>query len=453
MSVISGPNLNKSGLILHLDALNKSSFRGEPTTNLLNPSNNSVNTYHPNYRPISNSVPGSIAHGSISLATNEVAPPINGLNVYKISDDGVDTQNVRISLRFHSENFLQYNKTYTYSCWIYLPSNFAGRYTGMTNAMYQNTNGNDWHATIGYDSTYNYYSAGPIKISENNININTYDRWQRFSMTFSPLSTNKNLAVNNGNDNNLWSSGYFRVNVSNAVNGGTPYFFYITDAQLEESTYPKSFTFNTRGTTFETGGGWADLSGNKIHGELMGGVGESTDGRKSLFFNGQDNYISLGNSSILDNVLNGATNWTICYWIKYTGEGRVLDAGNINSDPGGALELNPRVSSINNNGLNPGGTSLVSVNFNSTRWNFITLTKDSSRVHSWFLNGIFSNSATETLDYSVSNQTWKIGRRALNTTSHKLVGHIAVIKIYNRILPPDEILQNYNALKGRFIST
>jgi hypothetical protein len=52
-------------------------------------------------------------------------------------------------------------------------------------------------------------------------------------------------------------------------------------------------------------------------------------------------------------------------------------------------------------------------------------------------------------DYSVSGQIWKIGRRAFNTASI-LGGSIAQISIYNRVLAQDEILQNFNAIRGRF---
>lgn len=190
---------------------------------------------------------------------------------------------------------------------------------------------------------------------------------------------------------------------------------------------------------------WIDLSGNGNNGTLINDVEYTSSNLGSLIFDGINDYVSLGTSSSLDTTLNGSTNWTISYWIKYTQNGRILDAGNIGTDPTGALELNATSIGVNNIATTSNFTGSIS----SSNWNFITLSKNSSRLHSWYLNGVFSNSSTTTADYSVSSQIWKIGRRALSTSS-MYGGNIAQISIYNKILTANEVYQNYNALKGRF---
>ena len=50
---------------------------------------------------------------------------------------------------------------------------------------------------------------------------------------------------------------------------------------------------------------------------------------------------------------------------------------------------------------------------------------------------------------TMAASTAKIGTRNDNYLDH-LVGNIACLKIYNRALSSGEVLQNYNALKGRF---
>jgi hypothetical protein len=64
------------------------------------------------------------------------------------------------------------------------------------------------------------------------------------------------------------------------------------------------------------------------------------------------------------------------------------------------------------------------------------------------LNGIFSNSSQLTEDYGGSG-IWKTGRRAFSADS-MFQGNLSKLKIYNRVLTASEVLQNYNATKGRF---
>jgi hypothetical protein len=49
-----------------------------------------------------------------------------------------------------------------------------------------------------------------------------------------------------------------------------------------------------------------------------------------------------------------------------------------------------------------------------------------------------------------NNDLVSIGGGNLGNTNAVFIGNIYVNRIYNRTLPAQEILQNYNALKGRF---
>jgi len=149
--------------------------------------------------------------------------------------------------------------------------------------------------------------------------------------------------------------------------------------------------------------------------------------------------------TILNETLNGNTNWTICYWCDPSTNGRILDRGNIGSDPSGAIELNVR--SISRNNLT-GASSSLSTNIINTGWNYVCLTRTSSLLTSWYLNGTFSNSTQATASFSGSG-IWKIGRRAFNTSSI-YSGSLSNISIYNKVLSTEEIKQNFNALRGRF---
>ena len=180
-------------------------------------------------------------------------------------------------------------------------------------------------------------------------------------------------------------------------------------------------------------------------GSLVNGVGYSSGNGGGWVFDGVDDYVNLGDNETFNSTLNGNTNWSISYWVNPLTNGRILDRGNIVDDPTGALELNVQSVDRNNTG---GGSSSLSVNIIGTGWNCITVTRTSSLLFSWYLNGVFSNSSQLTESYGGSG-IWKIGRRAFNTSSI-YQGNISQIQIYNRALSPSEISQNFNAQRSRF---
>jgi hypothetical protein len=219
----------------------------------------------------------------------------------------------------------------------------------------------------------------------------------------------------------------------------------IWDIQLEQRNYSTPFVNGTRGTTVATGGGWADMSGNSIHGELVNNPTFDSDNLGSLSFDGTDEFINYGDSAILNSTLNGNTDWSISYWVNPISNGRILDRGNLGADPTGALELNVRSITRNNTS---GGSSSLSTDIIGSGWNYVTLTRTASLFFQWYLNGIFSNSNQTTENYGGSG-IWKTGRRAANL-SGIYEGKLSNLKIYNKVLLPEEVLQNYNATKGRF---
>jgi hypothetical protein len=184
---------------------------------------------------------------------------------------------------------------------------------------------------------------------------------------------------------------------------------------------------------------------NSNSADLVNGVGFSSDNNGSIVFDGVDDYVDLGDNSTINNSLNGNTNWTISYWCNPLNNGRILDRGNLGSDPTGSLELN--VTSISRNNTS-GGSSSLSVNIINTGWNFVSLTRNSSLLLSWYLNGVFSNSSQLTKSYD-GGGIWKIGRRAFNLSSI-YSGNISSLQIYNRVLLDQEVAQNFAALRGRY---
>ena len=69
----------------------------------------------------------------------------------------------------------------------------------------------------------------------------------------------------------------------------------------------------------------------------------------------------------------------------------------------------------------------------------------------WYRNGQYLNYGNDDQSYNYGNISNSFYIGTIQTNSYKFKGRIAIVKQYNRNLSSTEILQNYNALKNRFI--
>ena len=188
---------------------------------------------------------------------------------------------------------------------------------------------------------------------------------------------------------------------------------------------------------------------------LVNGVAFSGDNGGSWEFDGSDDYISLPASLIT--ALHGGTEASICIWIKNdTTENTVSTSGIIQlsgfNDSNGILWFY-------NNGytyLDIFRASRVSQVFAndtevSTNWNLLTVTTTPG-TNGWkcYMNGVLKKQVTGDSTVSVANIQGglTLGR---NNASRYTNGKIAACQIYDTALTVDEVLQNYNAQKNRFI--
>jgi hypothetical protein len=444
MSAFAGPKKVSDSLFFAYDAANlfKSNL-GKPVENLLRPVNNSLNTFHPSRRPLNGS-----SHGANSVST-EVDPPVLGATVYRVDDNAVDNQNARWSIRLNASTFLNYDQKYTFSSWVYLPSQYAGRYTGSTIELYQNSTGTDWHSVRGFQSTFNYYGAGSIRTNQIFPNVALLDTWQRFSVTFEPLSANVNLAINDGNDNNIWVAGYFRINVSNAINGGTPYHLYISDAQLETGEITSDFVLEERAKTQSI----VDIS-NRI--PITVENLEYTSNNK-FKFNGSSSHIDLSNSewpTIFSS--NSGKDFTIEVWIKPENIG--TNQAIFGQRHGDALSLHLMANGKVTFEMDDTNTRIVTNTvLQNNNWYNITVVFVNNAANStcsYFVNGKFERSEIKWDGNGVGDQNncwigWQ-SRTNYSINPGYFNGEIEIVKVYDRQLTSDEIQQNFNAVKGRF---
>ena len=80
-------------------------------------------------------------------------------------------------------------------------------------------------------------------------------------------------------------------------------------------------------------------------------------------------------------------------------------------------------------------------------WKYVTVTR-SGNTFTTYINGVADQTGTTSNSISAPNQL-RIGER-YTSTYYPMDGYIGPIHMYNRALTAEEILKNYNALKGRF---
>lgn len=207
-----------------------------------------------------------------------------------------------------------------------------------------------------------------------------------------------------------------------------------------DAANPKSYP--SSGTT------WNDLSGNANSGTLTNGPTFNSDNLGSLVFDGVNDYVSVSNTS----QLRPSTELSIGMWIKAnsitTGWVRLFG-----QDPytGGPLIFLETGGSLIRALHYPNGSEVrcnTNYSISTTQYNCVVFTfKTGDAIRSYF-NGVANTTAT------LSGGTF-----LYNTSNPYLIGHIGAswfngnisnISFYNRALTAEEILQNYNATKGRY---
>jgi len=195
-----------------------------------------------------------------------------------------------------------------------------------------------------------------------------------------------------------------------------------------------------------TGTTWRDLSGNNNHGTLTNGPTFNGANGGSIVFDGSTQYVNVTNVASLN-----ATTQTISLWHNAT---------TLPSRESIIISKNDTVGSFNGYNIfsanstqikaaSGGGATSVGLGGGTTSvWYFVTLTFSINGTATFYLNGV-SNSSAACVNFTMSSNPLTIGR-SLDTFWSLYTGRIAVVQVYNRVLTAAEVLQNYNATKGRF---
>ena len=194
---------------------------------------------------------------------------------------------------------------------------------------------------------------------------------------------------------------------------------------------------------------WTDISGNSNNGTLVSGPIFGTASGGVITFDGVNDYVDTG----LQYSLTSSTNFTIGIWFKgfgRTSNNDILVLSYSGTPVGWAIYQSNTgkfmcFSRDNNNIETSYINSTTSTNTN--QW-FYGVYKKSGNQFSLYINGVLEATINANLgNISISNGM-RIGNHT--NTSQPYLGSIGSVKVYNKSLTDSEILQNFNATKGRF---
>jgi hypothetical protein len=213
---------------------------------------------------------------------------------------------------------------------------------------------------------------------------------------------------------------------------------------------------------------WRDLAGSN-NGTLTNGPTFSNANGGSIVFDGVNDLVSLGSTNKLTG--NNLQTLTASVWLKYSTTNSDLRAFNLSRGTG----INSSLFAIFiNQTYTADGLGIVTVGslgFFTRRFNdsahtslnhndnyhlknrFINITAIINGLNRLlYIDGILRNSDSDIGMQSVSNNTdiAYVGTGPGGSGSVPWNGNISNAMFYNRALTAQEVLQNYNALKGRY---
>jgi hypothetical protein len=193
-----------------------------------------------------------------------------------------------------------------------------------------------------------------------------------------------------------------------------------------------------------------NIAGVGATGVLTNGVGFVANSGGTFVFDGTNDYIDCGNDSSLS-ALGGTTNITASAWVYYTaygGGGQPYSVITVKGFPWTWLLENP--SNTFTFRISAGGADVNVVDTSThllNTWYYVVGSYDGSAMRI-YVNGVLKNTRSQAGTLGTNSETAKIG--TYQGTNYNLTGRIANVSIYNKTLSSTEILQNYNALKGRY---
>ena len=178
-------------------------------------------------------------------------------------------------------------------------------------------------------------------------------------------------------------------------------------------------------------------------------------------FGGTDDYINVVNPTV--GFPDGANPRSLCAWVYNTNTSTrqaIFNYGTNTSTQTFGLEVGTPYSGTQNNISLHIWAHVYSSNtdtFTANEWHYCVVTYAGGNANAtnvkFYIDAVDSGfeldyGAEQTLNTTSNNA--RLGMRNGGYTDLDFVGQVGPVQMYDRVLTPAEVLQNYNALKGRF---
>ncbi len=191
-----------------------------------------------------------------------------------------------------------------------------------------------------------------------------------------------------------------------------------------------------------------DLSGNGNTSYFTNGAYYQNYQKGTVLVDGNNDYISFP-------TFNLTSPFTISVWAKNAASGGVVFGAfgtGVNYGNGESIfYVNTNTLEIRCQGANTGEKAFIFPGPKYNIWYQYVLTRDVSNNLRMYSNGIGSTSNAQS--YSNTFQINQIGRYSNFTNQYNIKGHLGETRFYNRALSDQEVLQNYNSSKNKYINT
>ena len=207
-----------------------------------------------------------------------------------------------------------------------------------------------------------------------------------------------------------------------------------------------------------TGNTLYNLANSAIGTTIVSGITYDTDFKKNLNFNGSSGYMFSNDTSLdftnkdftiqttlklngLSNGFSGAYAHSICAGAALTNNSSIF-------------YVNGTGTSVNGIGLwhQPTSTSIEKyTNIQTNKIYNLAVTKNTTQIE-FFVDGVSVGTASTTSSFNFTANGFAIGRWYFPGYEQYLKGSIFDFKAYNRAINIEELQQNYNSSKGRYIT-
>ena len=196
---------------------------------------------------------------------------------------------------------------------------------------------------------------------------------------------------------------------------------------------------------------WYDVNGNNYVVSFINFSGDPILNGNSITFDGTDDFVEMGYPDITPVAVAGNGARSIYVWMRttFTGNMAFVSTGTpANSQAFNLVKYGSYVGVMGyNNDYYPGsGNSGITIT--DGRWHYIGVSFDGTNLRT-YVDGILDNTSG-TITYSTTGQNNAIAKSNHSGNENYFNGALSVVQFYNRALSGAEVLQNYNATKGRY---